>query len=276
LPLASAADKPLLTKKAPKGAFFTIKKGRKMPTIKVAVIHLFFSVLVALVLGLLVFVFWYPTDYRGMSAGLEIFLVIVAVDVVCGPMLTLIVYKKNKSMKVLAVDLSLIFVLQLGALIYGVGTVWNARPLFLIHEIDRFKLISKLDIAENHSSNYVKKYSPGIFEGPVHLGLREPTVDERKQIMFESALGGKDYAERPEFYVPYSSELAQAAWSRAKPLTELLYKKPDLAGSALQTLSQTNLNVNDVRYVPIVAPQDSIAILNKNGEVVGYLQGDGF
>ena len=31
-----------------------------------------------------------------------------------------------------------------------------------------------------------------------------------------------------------------------------------------------------LRYLPIIARQDWVAVLNPKGEVVGYLQGDGF
>jgi hypothetical protein len=31
-----------------------------------------------------------------------------------------------------------------------------------------------------------------------------------------------------------------------------------------------------LRYLPIIARQDWIAVLNTKGEIVGYIQGDGF
>ena len=41
------------------------------------------------------------------------------------------------------------------------------------------------------------------------MALREPKdALERQKVLFESVQGGRDYAERPEFYLPYEGEAA--------------------------------------------------------------------
>ena len=44
----------------------------------------------------LVFALWYPYPYREISGGRELFLIVVAVDVIMGPLLTLAVFNRSK------------------------------------------------------------------------------------------------------------------------------------------------------------------------------------
>ena len=98
-------------------------------------IHFICSAVVAGLAAGLVFGMWYPYPYRELAGGRELFLLVVAVDVVCGPLLTAVLFNPAKSREELWRDLSLVAVIQLIALGYGLHTVWQARPLFLAHEV---------------------------------------------------------------------------------------------------------------------------------------------
>jgi hypothetical protein len=111
-------------------------------------IHLLCSLLIAALAGGLVFGLWYPFPYRELSGGRELFLLIIAVDVVCGPLLTLVLFNPTKPRGELWRDLGLVALIQLGALGYGLWTVWQARPLFLVQEVDRFKVVAAPDATE--------------------------------------------------------------------------------------------------------------------------------
>jgi hypothetical protein len=59
--------------------------------------HFALSLLVAALAAALVFGVWYPYPYREISGGRELFFIIVAVDVVMGPLLTFAVFnRKNR------------------------------------------------------------------------------------------------------------------------------------------------------------------------------------
>ena len=60
--------------------------------IKAASIHFGLSVLLAVLAAFLVFIVWYPYPYRDISGGRDLFLLVVVVDVVMGPLLTLTVF----------------------------------------------------------------------------------------------------------------------------------------------------------------------------------------
>src|SRR5690554_3404124 len=98
--------------------------------IKAFTLHLAISVTIAAIAMIIVFYFWYPAPLHTAVGVTQIFLILLAVDVVLGPVLTLVVYKVGK--RTLIMDLSVIALLQVSALCYGVYTVAEGRPAWLV------------------------------------------------------------------------------------------------------------------------------------------------
>ena len=90
-------------------------------------LHFCISLCIAALAAMLVFFVWYPAYYREVSGGRDLFLILVAVDVVLGPLITLVIFNRAKPWPVLARDLAVIALLQLVALGYGMWTVFVAR-----------------------------------------------------------------------------------------------------------------------------------------------------
>ena len=103
--------------------------------------HLGISVAVALLSAALVFGLLYPPPYRALLGVGPIFLLVLAVDVVCGPLLTLILASPRKSRRERWLDFSLIGLIQALALAYGLHSVWVARPAVLAFEVDRLVVV---------------------------------------------------------------------------------------------------------------------------------------
>ena len=61
--------------------------------------HLSSSVLVALIILSLVFFVWYPAPFAHAEGVTHIFLMLIAIDVIVEPLLTLLVYKEGKKKK---------------------------------------------------------------------------------------------------------------------------------------------------------------------------------
>ena len=84
--------------------------------LKAAGIHLLAGlVLISLVFCLIYFV-WYPAPFYQLSGGKDLLELIFIVDVVLGPLLTLVVYNQKKSLRERTLDIGLIVCLQLAAL----------------------------------------------------------------------------------------------------------------------------------------------------------------
>ena len=111
-----------------------------------AALHLLICAAVAALTALLVFGIWFPYPYREVAGGRDLFLLILGVDVVCGPILTLVLFNPRKPRKELVRDLTLVALIQLVALAYGIHAVMQARPVLLAFEADRFRSVSVVEI----------------------------------------------------------------------------------------------------------------------------------
>lgn len=244
---------------------------------RAAAIHLLCSVAIASLAGGLVFGIWYPFPYDQLAGGRELFLLVVVVDLVCGPLLTMVLFSPTKSRSELFLDLGVVTLLQLLGLAYGLSTVLAARPLFLVQEIDRFKVIAAPQIGSSAVESLPMGLKPSWWSGPAIVSIRAPKDErERQSVLLEAVEGGRDYAERPEFYLPYDATAALKSLKRAQPLPVFLQKQPSQQAAALKLANEKNVELSALWYLPVIARQDWVAVLNKQGQIQGFLKGDGF
>jgi hypothetical protein len=248
---------------------------------KASFYHLLISVLIASVISLLVFQIWYPHPYELLSGGRNLFFLLVGVDVVCGPLLTLLIFSPFKSRREMFFDLALISLVQIAAMVYGLHAAYQARPLFLVHEVDRFRVISMPDYSDADVVTALAKLPPSLqphwYQRPKVSGIRPPkNNEERQDVMFESMFGGRDYSQRPDFYVPYDTNYQTTALARAKPLKSFIAKYPDSAKTAKEILNTQNISISDALFLPVIHKQEWIAVMDKSAHILGFLPGDGF
>src|SRR5690606_33017116 len=106
------------------------------------------SILIALIVVGAVFFAWYPAPLSTAVGVTQIFLMMLAIDVIIGPLLGCLVYKESK--KTLKFDLTDIIAIQIAALCYGVFSIEQGRPVWLAYNVDRFELVRKNEIINEH------------------------------------------------------------------------------------------------------------------------------
>jgi hypothetical protein len=256
----------------------TIRSNSRLrAALKAAGIHLSCSLVVAILAAVLVFGLWYPYPYRELSGGRELFFLIVIVDVVCGPLLTLVLFNPSKQRSELWRDLGLVALIQLGALVYGTLIMWQVRPLFLAHEVDRFKVVMAPDLDANDVAKLPESLQPLPWGGPRTVALRPPKdVEEKNKVLFSAIQGGRDYAERPEFYIPYEGAAALKSLSNSKPIAPFLEKYPDQKQKAMEIAKERKANLADWVLLPVRGREDWVALLDNQGQIQGFLKGDAF
>lgn len=251
--------------------------SRFLSAFRIACIHLMGSLAVATATGFLVFKLLYPFPYGELSGGHELFLLLVAIDVICGPLLTMVVFNPAKPRVELWRDLALVVAMQITALGYGFWTLFEARPIFLVQEIDRFKVIAKPDLQDISLAKLPADLQPHWWAGPLTVAIREPKdIEEKNKVMLESVSGGRDYAERPEFYIPYQDKAASKSLKHARLLTVFLGKYPSQRNEAERLAELKGVQLPQLMYLPIQARRNWIAVIDRQGEIQGFLQGDGF
>jgi len=241
-----------------------------------AAIHLAISALIALAAAALVFGVWFPGMYRLMSGGQGLFTLVVSVDVVLGPLLTLAVFDRTrKSIRHLRMDLLVIALLQAGALGYGLHTVIAVRPVALVFEVDRFRVVTAADVDGAELSQAAPPYRALPLRGPWLLSAREPsTPAERNDALFKG-LGGTDIGQRPLFWQPYGEAKARVK-AKARAVSLLFDKYPQRRAELEASLAQAGMGVRTARFLPVTARGDWVALLDPNEDVVGFAPFDAY
>ncbi len=153
-------------------------------------IHLGLSLTIAALAAILVFLVWYPGAFRELAGGRGLFVLLTSVDVVLGPLLTLAVFDRTKSRRHLRLDLAVIGVLQLAALVYGLHTVFIVRPVAMVFEVDRMRLVVADDVAVDELPKALPAYRSLPLTGPLLLGARAPRDGaERNDALFQGSGG---------------------------------------------------------------------------------------
>lgn len=210
-------------------------------------LHLLISVAVAVSVLALMLYFWYPGELFQASGGNDLLLILVAVDVVVGPLITLVIFRSGK--RGLKFDLAAIAALQICALAYGVHAVYLGRPAFLVFVADQFQVVSaaQLDPEELAKARYPEFRQPPL-GGPMLAFAEMPTDPvELKKFAILGFLG-HDMQEFPRLFVPYGERTA-AVLAKAWTLPRLRSIDPHGAKLVEAWMAQSGISEADVRYV---------------------------
>jgi hypothetical protein len=227
---------------------------------KASAIHLTLSILVLCTIAAVLVWRWYPPGLFHMANADKLLLIIAGVDVVMGPLLTLIVYKQGK--KSLKFDLTVIALLQLAAMGYGLHTVWQSRPVYMVAMVDRLRLVfaNELDPAD-------LRQAPARFRSPPWLNVETvaalPPRDsqERQRVLFMTLDTGKDLDRMPKYYTAFTAgagELLQHSVP-AEDFAETL--KGDDASRFSSALQGNHLSPDRMRVIPILSSRGNASML---------------
>ncbi len=259
---------------------------RATHALRAAAIHLLLSATVAGVVAALVFGLWFPSPLRELVGGTELFWLIVGVDVVCGPLLTLVMFNPSKPRAELRRDLALVALIQLLALGYGIHTLAHARPVALVHEVDRFRVVTYFDLDEGEDASVPDWAQPWRLTRPRTLGLRPASTSDEKMASIDASLQGVEPSQRPSWWQDYALSTAQVL-QRARPLSELRGKYPSQAALMDAAVGRALANHKPgettdgaaLRWLPLVSRRamDWVVLIDPHtARLRGYAHVDGF
>lgn len=245
---------------------------RIQAAVKVASIHLGISALIGALIAAVVFCLWFPYPYRDLAGGIQLFWILFTVDLVCGPLLTALIFNPKKSRRELTLDLSLIGLLQVAALMYGLYIISLARPVALVFETDRMVAVSAARIYPAGKNNL-------SWTGPVLKGTREPKDGKETLQSVGMSLQGIEPSARPDWWQDYALNIPQIK-NKMKPLKTL---RSTLHAEQQRTLDsavyKTKLSDEQLHYLPLVAGKNLdgwIALLDGSAKIVGFAPFGGF
>jgi hypothetical protein len=228
-------------------------------------LHLSVCIAVATLLLVLFWSVWYRAPLMDAAGGTQIFLMLLAVDVVLGPLLTLVVYKQEK--KTLKFDLVTIGLLQIAALLYGVYTLLVARPVYVAALGHRFDLVHANEIDEKELLAAQKKL-PRF--GPQWTGTKTANDPKEKERVMFSALFGADYGHYPQHHQPLEN-MRDEILKNAQPISDLKKENPGDEEAIDRWLEKRGVKAEEVIYQGLKARAKDMAVIMdaKTAKVIG-------
>jgi len=242
-----------------------------------AAVHLLFSGLVAAFVVVLVFLVWYPAPFATIAGGTSLFKLLIAVDVILGPSLTLVVASSKKSSRELSRDLFVIIAFQLAGLGYGIYAMALARPVIVSFEVDRFRIVTAADIDSTlllQAPDLLRSLS---WTGPHLIGTIKPTDPSEQLRSIELGLNGVDLSMVPKNWVPFE-QVRGVVVRKSRPISVLLKHVPVASDLVAQVATEHGMAPADLRFLPLVSRRASWLVLLSaaSAEPLAYLPIDGF
>ena len=250
---------------------------RLKAALKAAGVHFLISLIVAVLAAWLVFGLWYPYPYPEISGGRELFFLVVVVDVVSGSLLTLILFNPVKPCRELVFDLAVVGLLQLAALIYGLLTVFSARPVHLVFEFHRMAVVSAADVDPVTLIQAPASLQTLPLTGPTLLSLRPFKDGNEEYDSTMAALSGVPQAAQPALWQSWDAAHADIL-KESRPVAELKQRFGTQAALIDSAIAATGRPPEALRYLPLLARKQSWTVLidAQTTAPVGFLPLDSF
>lgn len=234
-------------------------------------LHVVLSALVALTMVLLVLALWYPRPYFQAMGGETLLRLLIGVDIVLGPLITLIIFDPRKPG--LKWDLAAIAALQVVALAYGGYVMFQARPVYSVFSVDRFEIAAANTVDDASRAKAAPEYRTLPVSGPRVVAARAPTDSkEALSMAFDAAMGGPDWVDLPHLYVPYAQVTTDVA-RVARPLQRLASRGAEEEAAVRAFVASSGRSEATLGYVPARARNRDFAVVvdRATGAIAGYI-----
>lgn len=155
---------------------------------------------------------WYRWPGWYLASVLRVVGIVVMVDLIVGPTLTLIVSNPRKPRRILARDIAVIVSVQLAALVYGSGTLWSGRPLYYAFSTNSIDCVQASDIDKDEIALALRQnpsLAPHWYSLPRWIWAPLPNdPDQAMHILNDATFGsGKDVTDMPRYFKPWAQGL---------------------------------------------------------------------
>lgn len=242
---------------------------KNMSRFQAFAIHLVISCVVVLTFLTIMKQFWYPDFFFEASAGWGVLKILIMVDLVLGPLITLIIFKSGKPG--LKFDLSVIAALQVAALLYGGSVVFQNRPGYLVFAVDRFEVVAAtlVDNAAIPDAELRRTLANPI---PLIYASLPEDREASEVILFEVVSGGADIEMRPELYKPFQENFDRV-FIKSIDISMLISGDSEVDSRVRAFVSGQNAMLDDFLYYPLVGKNKDMLIVfpRSGGQPVGVV-----
>ncbi|MFW1857068.1 TfpX/TfpZ family type IV pilin accessory protein [Acinetobacter defluvii] len=226
---------------------------------KVFFVHLLYSLVLVLCALYLVYFVWYPRPLNIAVGVSSVYVMMLLIDFIIGPICTFIVYKSDK--KKFIFDLFIICTLQIMAYSYGLWIMERGRPVWQVFVVDDIELVSPIDLYPTQGKEV---NSVSFFESPRWVAAVysiEPDISKKQKE--DEMFDGISLATRPETYQPIETQ--------SKVILKKLqsFKNLEQFNTKEQVTQELQKYPQAIGWLPVKAPKvDMVALFDKQGSVI--------
>jgi len=239
---------------------------------KAFIIHLLVSAAVVGALLLVLVTRWYPMPYFVADGGWQGIRLVAVIDVVLGPLLTLVIYNRAKPRRKLFFDYSVIGALQACAFIFGVWTVFSARTTLVVFTDGTFYTIGADEARFLHDPypTLLRKAT----QSPAYAMVNMPADPEARQALRRESMAER----RPLFSFlhlvgPLTPEKVPQLAEYGIDLHQLLADQPQQTDRIERFLAAHGGTVDDYLFFPVKPRYRAVvlAFRRDSGDLVDWL-----
>ncbi len=242
---------------------------------KASFIHLLISIFVVGTVASYVIYFWYPLPLISMAKADKLLGMVGGIDLIVGPLLTLIVYKQGKAS--LRMDLTVIGIIQVLFLSMGLYATFKSRPVFVVASSNSFDLVFAPDISpEQLAKARLPQFQTLSITKPQLVGVKMPTNENERISVINSAFSGAgDLQTMPMYYVEYK-EMIPDILANSFPLLAGKHASEQAIDIMREAAKSYGRTPDEVHFMRLGSSRGFATMLvdAKTGEVVGPVNVD--
>jgi hypothetical protein len=206
-----------------------------------------------LILGSL-YVGWYRWPGWRLADAATVVVVLIGVDLVIGPLLTLVIASKNKSRRELTRDIGIIVFVQVCALIYGSTQLWTGRPLYYAFSENVLQMVQAYDI-DTQESEFGRQQNPELaphwYSGPRWIWAPLPSdPEERQKILSAAIAGADDVISMPRYFKRWEQGLPSLR-AQLKKVDDVAYFAPGQKKKLKERMRSAGYSADELDSIPL-------------------------
>lgn len=233
-----------------------------------SLLHFLFSLSVfSLLVGILL-QFWYPNPYFSASGGWQGLRLVAAVDLVLGPLITLVIFNPKKSRRELGMDIGIVVLMQMAALLWGIKAVYDQRPVAVVFLDTSFYTVPAAAIsAQEIDLDVLDEFGE---ERPVFVFAQRPESGPDME-RFRMAVEQERIPphEQVWLYSPLTEHFAQIRRSSLNA-QEIMDENADMKAEIEQVLAREQAQLDNLVFLALTSRyRNVLLIFDANGTLVG-------
>lgn len=214
--------------------------------------------------------YWYPSPFFTSSGGWQGLKIVALVDLVLGPVLTLIVFNPEKPRKSLKTDLSIIASLQIAALIWGILTVYQQRPVAVVFWEDKFYTVTAQDFEnQQYDLNRLSRYDD---RKPALIYAEKPsTTDGLTQMLHAMMENHRPPFQQTELFRPVGKHLDEIIKHQVD-IHQVIKANNEMKLALTELLKEKGTTIDENIYLKLESRyRNIILVFDQQGMVKGHL-----